>query len=197
MEIRYNDYQTGWSGIVKGDIENFIGRSLSTVEENLFNLLLPKFESYICSGTKRQFKVLSGTDVYYEKYKIKPIHFFYNYPVSEVKKIKFDDDVVYDASQSDNTLVLNQDFEYDENRIAIYNFADLTEPKNITVYYQIAKFWGEDVRLALIEEIANYITSLDFGGREVRNLSISGLSVNFGERDRLKEIIRRYRKVSI
>jgi hypothetical protein len=194
MEIRYNDWQSNYSGVSVNDIQVFLKRTLTDSEKDFVNALLPLLESYICLNTDRQFKVLNDGDYYYEEYKFEKVHFFYNYPVKEIYKILVDDEVVYLKGASNNDFEIGLDFDYDEYQLTIYR--DLTGSK-IKVLYTINKFYGNDVKLAIIEAVIDYLNTSDYGMKKVNNLSIGGLSVSLSERGVLDKVIENYKKVNL
>jgi hypothetical protein len=194
MEIRYNDWQSNYSGVSVNDIQVFLKRTLTDSEKDFVNALLPLLESYICLNTDRQFKVLNDGDYYYEEYKFEKVHFLYNYPVKEIYKILVDDEVVYLKGASNNDFEIGLDFDYDEYQLMIYR--DLTGSK-IKVLYTINKFYGNDVKLAIIEAVIDYLNTSDYGMKKVNNLSIGGLSVSLSERGVLDKVIENYKKVNL
>lgn len=188
MEIKYNNFQTGFSSVDINLLNSFLKKDY-TSDASLFNVLKTMVESFICQTCDRQFKVLNDDDIYFEEKLIIDGYFdIYNYPFV-LKKIWLDGNLVYDPNQ--NIEQLKKDVDFKLSDYSIYFFMK----GKFKVGYNIVKFYGDDINLAVLSALAEIFKKRDFGLIDIRNFSIGGTSFSFGsDFNILKQICQNYKK---
>jgi hypothetical protein len=192
-EYNVLEYQTGFSGVDYSLVASSLGKTFSTSEQSLISNYISMVESYIISQTNRQFKVFTNDDYYFQKGFLKDK--FLNFkaiPVGKLKSIYFDNNLVYENNVSGYTI--NSDFYLTENFIefsdAIYNE---NKNKEYKVVFQINKFYGDDIKLAVLTAVQEMFLMRDYGQMDIKNVSLNGFNFSLGNRfNILKEVINKY-----
>jgi hypothetical protein len=192
-EYNVLEHQTGFSGVDYSLVASSLGKTFSTSEQSLISTYISMVESYIISQTNRQFKVLTGNDYYFQKGFLKDK--FLNFkaiPVGKLKSIYFDNNLVYENGVSGYTI--NSDFYLTENFIefsnAIYNE---NKNKEYKVVFQISKFYGDDIKLAVLTAVQEMFLMRDYGQMDIKNVNLNGFNFSLGDRfNILKEVIKKY-----
>lgn len=190
MEIKYDEYQVGFSGVDIGLLNSFLKKSYLSNDSFVLKTI-SMIETIICSITQRQFKVLPDTDFYYEQKELLNTNIFdiYNYPF-KLKKIYFNGVLVYEEGGTNNTFIKDTDFIVKDYSIVF------SQRGKYKVLYNIEKFYGDDITLAVLSGVSEVLKSQDFGLMDIGNISIGGTSYSIGKKFYLlNEIVKKYKKV--
>lgn len=191
---------SGYSAITYTDIQTFINRTLTSGEQTLVTSLITSVESYIARLCDRQFKTATDfTDVFDIDGQD---YIFYNYPIKEVTKIVSGGITLYDKSVQENNYVEGIDyFTYDDRIMFEYEPEYTNSPRRaLEITYNIEKFWGDDVTLAIKKWVSEMFTAKEFAGREMSNISVNGVSTGFDTSKTpayVQKVIDAYRKILI
>lgn len=192
---------TGFSGVTATDIASFLGKELSTAESMLCNTFINSAEDYILRQCDKNFLVsLDNTDVEYEQtfdggfteYKT------YNYPINEVTKIVVDGVTKYEKNETSEYALNSHFWVYPDKVVFQYmQYGSGYSRQSVKITHTIRKFWGEDVKLAIMVWVSEILTSGEHGGRNVTSASINGVSMTFDTKNTpelIKNVVNKYRR---
>jgi len=201
-----NLYLTGYSGLVYSDISGLTGKTLSAAEQAVVTNLIKEVESYLCSKTKRQFRVIdsgSTKQIYHEVFDAGGYKYaLHNFPIYRVQKIEVDGVTKYEAGGSNNELTLGVDFfVYDDYiRFASSPVSSVDNRRALKISYELEQFWGDDVKLAIKRAVSEMYLSKEYGTKGVKSIGLTGdFSISFDDQiaNYLKEVIANYRKIRV
>jgi len=196
-------YYSGYSGITAQAVADFLGKTLTTTEQNIISSLISSIELFLAQKCRRNFKYDLGNDYYeeifdagFEKY------YFHNFPVKEVAKITIDDSDVYIKGGGSNLYELNKDFFVYRDYIIFRTIPQSSKDNSqaLKISYNIEKFWGEDVELGIKQWVSQIFSQKEYGGKNISSFNFAGLSLSFNQGEipeYIKALIRTYKKVLI
>ncbi len=193
-------YLAGYSGLTQSDISNFLGKTFSSQEQSLASSLIASVEDYIARQCRRNFKYSDsgGDQVYFDTLSGGANEYMlHNFPVKAITK------VVVDGVDITSQLTLGTDYTFDDNKIYFLTLVPLGGRTNIVilkVYYTIYQFWGEDLKTAIKQYVADVISNREYAGKPLLALNANGFLLHF-DKDAipqyLQAIINQYRQVLI
>lgn len=203
-DIKGNAIQSGYSGVTHNDIAALLGKTFNAQEQTLATTYISSIERYIASKCRRNFKDNLGSDSYYDIFDAgRDGYTLFNYPISEVKRIVVDGVDQYVSTDSENSLfVQGQDFFVHDFAIqfATIPHSSVNNRRALKIYYTIAKFWGDDVVIAVKMWVSQLMGSREYGNRSVKKIEFNGFRLEFKEEEMpqiVKSVIENYRKVLI
>lgn len=189
----------GYTGLTASQIADFLGKTLTTAEQNILLSLISSIESFIALKCRRNFKY---DDVYEETFDAGNNKYeFYNFPVDSIEKITIDTSTIYEKGSQNNMIELNKDFFVYDDFIVFETYLPQSSTNNrraLKIQYKIKKFWGDEVVNAVKMWTAQIFNSKEYGGKTVNSFSFSGLSLSFKDEEIpsfVKEVINTYKKV--
>lgn len=192
----------GYTGLTASQIADFLGKTLTSTEQNIVSSLISSIESFIASKCRRNFKYNLGSDVYEETFEAGGNRYeFYNFPIESIEKIYIDNTLIYEKGGSANQYELGKDFFVYDDYIVFETFipqSSINNKRALKIQYKIKQFWGDDVILAVKLWTAQLFNSKEYGSKTVNSFSFSGLSLSFKDEDMpgfVKQIIETYKKV--
>lgn len=192
----------GYTGLTASQIADFLGKTLTTAEQNIVSSLISSIESFIALKCRRNFKYDLGNDVYEETFDAGSNRYeFYNFPIDSIEKIYINDTLIYEKGGLNNQYEKDKDFFVYDDYIVFETFipqSSINNKRALKIQYKIKKFWGEDVVNAVRLWVAQIFNSKEYGGKTINSFSFSGLSLSFKDEDIplfIKEIINTYKKV--
>lgn len=192
----------GYTGLTASQIADFLGKTLTTTEQNIVSSLISSIESFIASKCRRNFKYDLGADVYEETFDAGANRYeFYNFPIDSIEKIYIDNDLIYENGGSNNQYELGKDFFVYDDYIVFQTFtpqSSINNKRALKIQYKIKKFWSDEVVDGVKMWVAQLFNSKEYGGKTINSFSFSGLSLSFKDEDIpsfAREIINTYKKV--
>ncbi len=193
-EVNAKSIQTGYSKVTYSDVGNFINKKFNSQEQTLIAFLISACETLIARETGRNFAysnvlyyedLVAGTNLYK----------FRNTPVLEINKILLDNVIQYEVEGNSNIYTLNIDFTPYTDSIYFYTIPTslIRSSNGLRIYYTIEKFWGDDVKLAIMQWVGEIFLSRDYAGKKINSINSNGVSVSFNSApDYVKDIIASY-----
>jgi hypothetical protein len=201
-EHKASSIVTGYSGLTPADIAGYTNKSYSAADNALIASMIKALEATFVKQCDRNF-AHGDEHVYYQTLDAGENHYsLFNYPVKEIRKIVLDDDTKYDIEADSNDYTLNTDFSLYDDYIDFITvpYAASNNNRALAVHYTIDKFWDDDVLLAIKQYVADEMKKRQYGGRDVRSFSFSGLSITFAGGKMpsyIQSVIDTYQKVLI
>lgn len=185
-EYKVTEYQSGWSGLTYADVEAQVGKVFPTADQAAITNLITKIELMICGLCHRQFKN-GGSEIYVERVPSNTARFFAKaFPVSTVTNIKINDVAVSGLVSGNQYGILYP------NEIALNLLGIQSNLDKVEIYYTIEKFWGDDIKLAIVQYITKILNDQKAGG-DLRDFSFAGYTThNEGIPSDIQKIIEYY-----